>query len=346
MKFSKKNIITAILTLGSLFFISPLFAATSDNDVQEDEAGFYYTVKKGDTLWDLSKKFYNSKWIWPGLWQMNDQIKNPHWIYPGSKIRIFLTETQVTALKSSGNTAKKNAPDTPAPIPEPDILPSFSYPGMDSLGFIRKNAVPPHGQIIKSRNDTLMMSINDIVYIEPFKEHPLVPGQIHQIYSTKEIRRTQDKKNPFTGIKHQIKGILKIKEHKGSYATAQILQSFRDTKIGDSIMPYTKKAATIPVAQSLDGIDSKILCSEDNTNFINDNSIAFIDRGMRNGIQPGQLYTVFQQQPPVKSSIPKKSITIHPLETGKLIVLHTEEIASTVLILSSTKDIGPDDLVN
>ena len=46
------------------------------------ESGIYYTIQKGDTLWDLSERFFDSPALWPGLWKGNHQIPNPHWIYP------------------------------------------------------------------------------------------------------------------------------------------------------------------------------------------------------------------------------------------------------------------------
>lgn len=77
--------ITLFLTLG--FFPTAWAQETSGLEPAED-SGFYYTIQKGDTLWDLSQRFYDSDWDWPGLWEMNKEIKNPHWIYPGKKSKF------------------------------------------------------------------------------------------------------------------------------------------------------------------------------------------------------------------------------------------------------------------
>jgi hypothetical protein len=48
-----------------------------------------YTVKPGDTLWDLSGRFLNNPWYWPKIWSYNPEITNPHWIYPGNLLKFF-----------------------------------------------------------------------------------------------------------------------------------------------------------------------------------------------------------------------------------------------------------------
>jgi len=54
--------------------------------VAETKNGYYYTVQKGDTLWDLLRSFADSPWVWPELWTENSSvIANPHLIYPGQK---------------------------------------------------------------------------------------------------------------------------------------------------------------------------------------------------------------------------------------------------------------------
>lgn len=47
-----------------------------------------YTVKKGDTLWDLSGGYLNNPLLWPKIWKLNPGIANPHWIWPGQIVNI------------------------------------------------------------------------------------------------------------------------------------------------------------------------------------------------------------------------------------------------------------------
>jgi nucleoid-associated protein YgaU len=45
-----------------------------------------HTVRKGDTLWDIARKYYgpNAGPSWPRIFDANrSKIKDPHWIYPG-----------------------------------------------------------------------------------------------------------------------------------------------------------------------------------------------------------------------------------------------------------------------
>ncbi len=69
-------------------------------------AAVAYKIKKGDTLWGLSRKHGTTV---ARLWALNPQIKDPHWIYaghkmslPGKKISKALSKAQseIKALKT------------------------------------------------------------------------------------------------------------------------------------------------------------------------------------------------------------------------------------------------------
>ncbi len=49
------------------------------------QAGSYYTVKSGDNLWNIARRYGLSL---NGLLALNPQIKNPNRIYPGERVRV------------------------------------------------------------------------------------------------------------------------------------------------------------------------------------------------------------------------------------------------------------------
>ena len=61
-----------------------------------------YTVKRGDTLWDISAKFLNTPWNWPEIWHANPQVQNPHLIYPGDVLSLIYIDGKPFLVASDG----------------------------------------------------------------------------------------------------------------------------------------------------------------------------------------------------------------------------------------------------
>lgn len=339
-----KTMIAAIaLTILGFAFCSMGFAQDEKEFIPGEDSGFYYTIKKGDTLWDLSQKFYNSQWDWPGLWEINDDIKNPHWIYPGKKIQIFLKEK--AALKPKIVPVQK----VKKKIVPVKVVTSFSYSQMDQVGFIKKEKHVSLGTVIREEEGNLIMSADDIIYIKSSGIGTLVPGKIYHVFTTEKTRDNIHGK-PFNGIKHLINATVRIIDHKVNYATGRITKVYRPVRKGDLIMEYYKRDSILTVEETPKPIDARMICSEDNNAMINDYRIAFIDIG-KDKVKPGQIYSIRRINAVKDYSFWKphketQGMNMENLDSGKLIVLHTEDIASTVMVLSSKYAIHPDDIIN
>lgn len=312
--------------------LSPLDAreGTKTFDTSQD-TGFYYTIQKGDTLWDLSQKFYNSQWDWPGLWGINKEIKNPHWIYPGNTIRVYLKHE---VNKQPHEKQKRSAVET-----------RFNYPAIHRTGFIKKEQAPAIGTVLREKEGNIMMSTDDIVYIKPAGQRSFITGHRYQIYSASQVDQTIGASR-YRGIKHLIKADLEIIEVNSQYAAGKIKNAYRDVLSGDLVMDFYTRQTTVKVDEYPEPVDAVLICSEDDNVLVNDYRIAFINKGTEDNIHSGNIYTIKRGKETESVYDIKTGLDIAPVASGRLIVLHTEPSSATVMVLSSKQDIHPGDIVN
>jgi hypothetical protein len=318
-------------------WLTPTFSQASKKEAKI-ETGFYYTIKKGDTLWDISQRFNDTPWQWPDLWKENQQLPNPHWIYPGERIRLFRKSDQHLYKKKTTPTA---APQVSIPTPEPAPQVNFYYSRMDRIGFIRKPAVEPLGIIVNVLHDKKLISEGDVVYIRPPKSGRVVdfaPGSRFTVF--RKLKPTPEKNSEKAiGTQHYLLGVLEVTQKESEYAIARVIKAFRAIEPGDLLMEYKERSTEVMVTDSTPGIQGKLIGTEEHNELIATDFIAFIDKGEVDNIRRGQQYTIYVQE--TKKGADGKEMTLAPVDKGSLVVLHTEKTTSTVYITDVFGNIFP-----
>jgi nucleoid-associated protein YgaU len=120
------------------------FSARADEVQVKPDHPERYTVKKGDTLWDISGRFLQSPWHWPKVWKINDQIKNPHLIYPGDVIvfRYVDGKPELSVLRNEKAPLSDVAPEA-APSPDAPAADAPQAPVVTSSGSGRDDKLRP-----------------------------------------------------------------------------------------------------------------------------------------------------------------------------------------------------------
>ncbi|MGD2272284.1 MAG: LysM peptidoglycan-binding domain-containing protein [Desulfobacterales bacterium] len=367
-----KNLLTLILIIATSLSI-PVYlwaeessetvptreSGIADLEVVETESGIYYTVKKGDTLWDISQRFSNSPYLWPDLWSGNSQIANPHRIYPGERIRLFRRQdverhTQPAPEETPVEATAQVIEEEPEPVlemepePQPQIEPLeefqevsglYEYAAMDQVGFIREKAVKPVGEIFRVQGFKKMLSQNDIVYISFDEDRPLSPGSRYSIYRTfGPIRDSKTRK--YIGIQHYMLGTVEIIQTEPEYTIGKIIQSYSAIRVGDLLMPFIQRDHKIVKQESQEGLFGEVIIAEDHNLIIGDYTRVFINKGKEDGVKPGQIYSIYYQDPTRVVSGRKKGL-LKPVTIGSVMVLHTEKTTSTVLVTQVSRNIAP-----
>jgi len=297
------------------------------DDAAETKSGYYYTVQKGDTLWDLSRRFADSPWVWPELWTENAAaIANPHLIYPGQKIRLTRKAGASPQMPAGGDQHLQ------AHV-------HFYYSLINRVGFIRRVPVAPQGVIFEKPNKgTNMISEGNIVYLKPEGDAALQTGALFTVYRTFDPLYDITTKE-LIGTQHLLVGLVQVTERQPEYAIGKVLKSYRPILLSDKLMPYRLRNPRIPFETSKAGIDGAIMMSEEHLNMFAEFNTAFIDRGRIHGIQEGQIYSVYYIDENVLGPAKSPQTIRIPVDCGELIVLHVEEANSTVLITDSQKEL-------
>ncbi len=320
-----------------------------------------HTVKRGDTLWDISKLFLKSPWRWPELWGMNlDQIRNPHLIYPG----------QVLYLEKSGGFARlrmgrgvgqptntvKLSPRVRAEKLGDGAIASIPFhliePFLNEAVIFDEKALLTAPRIVAAQEGRVNLARGDTAYVR---------GERAGDTAFRIFREPRALKDPATG---EVLGyeaayvgaadfVRQAPDATGPDGKPQIVPATfvitsarQEANVGDRLSPvppreFTNYAPHAPTQP----IDGRIVSIYGDALTAGQNQIVALNKGAQDGIERGHVLALWRDGQVVRDRTdPDRAVMKLPNERhGMLFVFRVFDRMSYALILSVQTPVNPGD---
>ncbi len=224
-----------------------------------------------------------------------------------------------------------------------DLSPQKTRDRVYASGSIMPQPPPSWGKIVGTKNQAENLTSGEVVFIQLEPGKSVKPGDRFDIGHVKaSIAHPVTKK--WMGYVVVVPAEIIILDSKNDLATARIEKSYQPAFMGDVVLPPRPAPPANMTVRSLKNIEGTILFSLENSENITEKEIVFIDRGRRDGIILGDLFSIYETGFFTKEILKSKE-KLPFFKVGELVVVSVQEETSTALVTRSSQGIQIGDRV-
>jgi LysM repeat protein len=258
------------------------------------DAPMNYTVKRGDTLWDISAVFLKDPWFWPEIWQINPQVENPHLIYPGDVLSLAIgaggdAHVYISQYSGARLQPRLRSESLDGPI---DTIPFSAI-----AAFLTKPSVLTKEQALAAP------------HIVAFRDHHMIAGTGHEAY----VKNLDGARNDSYIVMHvgdPIRDIdsREILGYQAYYVATAVVQTpgeisktlltegMREALEGDRLVRVEgERSLHFEPHAPKTPIEGQIIAVADNISQIAQYQVVVLNRGATHGLAQGAVLAVDQQ---------------------------------------------------
>ena len=369
-----KPVLAAVLSLASAAALAVNFPVTPEQRStaqQVAQAGVplaelapnapdSHTVKRGDTLWDISKLFLKSPWRWPELWGMNlEQIRNPHLIFPGqilvlekvngrARLRLAQSVGPSGTVKLSPRVRSEPSDSNPlSSVPMHLITPFLNEAVVfnnDALALAPRIVAAQEGRVMLSRGDTAYVR-GDLAGLRDwrvFREaRPLLDPTTREVlgYEARHLGSAEYTREGEVRQRPDGKGEIVP-------ATFVLTSIQQEVGVGDRLAPQqSRDSASFAPHPPSKAIDGQIVSMYGDAVTAGQNQIVAINRGANDGLERGHVLALWRagERVPDRTDPARPLMKLPDERHGLLFVFSVFDRVSYALILQVQDPVKPGD---
>jgi LysM repeat protein len=258
------------------------------------DAPMNYTVKRGDTLWDIAAVFLKDPWFWPEIWQINPQVENPHLIYPGDVLSLAYGANGSASVSISQYSGARLEPRLRS---EGLDGPVDTIPFSAIAAFLTKPSVLTKEQALAAP------------HILAFRDHHMIGGTGHEFY-VRGLNATTDQRFIVMHVGPPIHDIdskeiigyqaayvaTAVVKVPGEVTKAVLTEGAREALEGDRLITVEgERSLNFRPHSPSTAINGQIISIADNAEQIGQYQVVVLNRGANDGLAQGAVLAVDQQ---------------------------------------------------
>jgi LysM repeat protein len=257
------------------------------------DAPMNYTVKRGDTLWDIAAVFLKDPWFWPEIWQINPQVQNPHLIYPGDVLSLAYGANGDAHVSVSQYSGARLAPrlrseGLDGPIDEIPFAAISAFLSKPSVLTKEQALAAPH--IIAFRDEHMVGGTGHEIYAEGLN------APLNQRFVVMHVGDPIRDINSRDIVGYQAAYVATaVVNNPGEVSKAILTEGAREALVGDRLISLEGETPlNFQPHAPTSNIDGQIIAVADGAEQIGQYQVVILNRGSNHGLAPGSVLAIDQ----------------------------------------------------
>jgi len=296
-----------------------------------------YTIKKGDTLWDLSQRFIDDPYYWPNVWAKNSEITNPHLIFPGQKIRILDGKLEIIPAYPGKDQDTEAATQSKVAVPitespQQNLITVRSTGSGD--GFIRTTE-ESLGVIVDSVDNRILLTEDDTVFVKMKDTSGVTVGYTYSLFEKSDVVVNPETKEKIGTMMKNL-GSLQVTEVNKDTVVAKIDRTYREVTRGAELFEFIPHEKDITLKHGIGELKGYLIAARDEKSALSTGDVIFINLGRADGLEKGNLFYISR---PRKASDEIKrqagDVQLPDAVLGAAVVIETRDHTASAIIFKS-----------
>ncbi|MEA3274580.1 MAG: LysM peptidoglycan-binding domain-containing protein [Pseudomonadota bacterium] len=266
-----------------------------------------YTVRRGDTLWDIAGRFLREPWRWPEIWESNREIANPDLIYPGDVLHVTYRDGRPRVGVRRGMRTVRLSPRvrvTPLVEPIPTIPIGAIRPFLSRSYVLNKAQIEKAPYVAAFPDEHIVAGMSDAAYVRS------IDGSAGERFDI--VRPGDPYRDPDTGDILGYKALFvadAVLERSGDPAKVAITNMALETGIGDRVI---SAAEDEPLENFFPrpaprGLQGRIISVLNGVSQIGQFNVVVLNVGSGAGLKPGHVFEVYNGGERVRDTVKSAS---------------------------------------